>query len=161
MNVVPVVRSLENADADNIFLYGESRGGMMVLQAVRDGFPANAAATYGAFSDFEALVKTDPKLYDPLIKVLWPDYEIKKRESADRRSAIKWADRLNVPLLLMQGGSDRSVDPMQTLKFAERLQELGKPYELIVFAGDNHTLTRHQAERDARAAAWFKAHIRK
>ena len=160
MNIVPVIRSIVNADAENIFLYGESRGGMMVLQAIRDGFPAKAAATYGAFSDFDALVNADPKLYRPLVNSLWPDYEARKQEIAGRRSAISWAGQIVVPLLLMHGGADRSVDPVQTLRLAQKLQELRKPYELIVFAGDNHTLTQNNALRDARAAAWFKKHIK-
>ncbi len=161
MNIVPLVRSIEQADGKNIFLYGESRGGMMVLQALRDGFPANAAATYGAFSDFDDLINGDSKVYLPLVRSLWSDYDARKQEIANRRSAIRWADKIGVPLLLMHGGADRSVDPIQTLKFAQRLQELRKPYELIVFEGDNHSLLRNQVQRDARTVAWFKRHIKK
>lgn len=161
MNITPIIRSMEQADAKNIFLYGESRGGMMVLQAIRDGFPTNAAATFGSFTDFDALVSANTKQYLPLLNSLWPDFESRKREIAERRSAIRWADRINVPLLLMHGGEDRTVDPLQTLKFAERLQELNKPYELIVFAGDNHSILRNQIDRDARAVAWFKKNLKK
>ena len=50
MNIRAVIASLPYADATNTFLYGESRGGMMVLQALRDGFEARAAATVGAFT---------------------------------------------------------------------------------------------------------------
>lgn len=160
-SIEPLIKSIEFADAQNIFLYGESRGGMMVYQSLRDGFPANAAATYGAFSDFDALVTANSSQYLPLLKSIWADYEARKAEIAQRRSAIQWADRINTPLLLMHGGADRSVDPVQTLKFAEKLQELKKPYELIVYSGDNHTLLRNQLDRDARVAAWFKKHIKK
>ena len=46
MNIFPVLSQLDSLDTRNVFLYGESRGGMMVFQAIRDGFPARAAATY-------------------------------------------------------------------------------------------------------------------
>ncbi len=160
MNVVPLLRSIADADTKNVFLYGESRGGMMTFQAVRDGFPAKAAATYGGFTDFDELITSNPKLYDPLIKAIWPDFDPKKAEIVKRRSAIMWADKLGVPLLLMHGGSDKSVDPKQTLDLAAALHKLGKPYELRMYPGDNHSITANQKDRDARAAAWFKKHLK-
>ena len=161
MNVVPLIRSLDFADANNIFLYGESRGGTMVFQAIRDSFPANAAATYGSFSDFDGFVGSDIKRYIPLLKSIWPDYEARKAEIAQKRSAILWPDKMNVPLLLLHGGDDPVVDPVLTLRFAEKLQQLKKPYELLIYAGDNHTLMKNQLDRDARVAAWFKKYIKK
>ena len=48
MNIQPVIAALPYADAGQMFLYGESKGGMMAPQALRDGFPARAAAVVGA-----------------------------------------------------------------------------------------------------------------
>src|SRR5687767_10577133 len=48
MNILPVLSQLDSLDTGSVFLYGESRGGMMVFQAIRDGFAARAAATLGA-----------------------------------------------------------------------------------------------------------------
>ena len=61
MNIRPVIASLSYADSANTFLYGESRGGMMVLQALRDGFRTRAAAIVGAFTDLEQYAREDPK----------------------------------------------------------------------------------------------------
>ena len=44
-------------NSEKIYLYGKSRGGMMTYQALRDGFPARAAATVGAFTDLEAMLR--------------------------------------------------------------------------------------------------------
>ena len=44
MNVTGLLNELDSVDTKNVFLYGESRGGMMVFQAIRDRFPARAAA---------------------------------------------------------------------------------------------------------------------
>ena len=159
MNLLPLAKSLDFIETKNLFLYGESRGGMMTFQAVRNNFPANAAATFGAFTDFEALITASPKLYQPLIKAIWTDFEARKDEIIKTRSALQWADKINVPLLLMHGGSDQSVDPLQTLNFAQTLQKLGKSYELMIYNGDNHILSKNQKDRDAKAIAWFKKHL--
>jgi dipeptidyl aminopeptidase/acylaminoacyl peptidase len=160
MNVVPLVKSLEFVDPQNVFLYGESRGGTMVFQALRDGFPANAAATFGAFSDFQGFVGARPEIYLPLLRSIWDDYDSRKEEVAKRRSAMMWADKINAPVLLMHGGNDRAVDPLQTLTLAREFQRLNKKYELMVYAGDDHTLTANRIERDSRAVQWFKKHIK-
>ena len=158
MNVIPLARSLGYADLDNVFRYGVSRGGMMVFQAIRDGFPARAAATVGAFTDLGALMQEHPGVYGPLAAKLWPTFERDRAQILARRSALAWPEKLGAPLLLLHGGADESVDPAQTLRLALRLQELGRPYELAVYAGDDHTLSRHEEERDRRIVEWFKAH---
>lgn len=161
MNVVPLIKSFDFADGQNIFLYGESRGGMMVFQAIRDKFPANAAATYGAFSNFSDLVAANERQYLPLLHMIWADYDSRKAEVAQRRSVISWVKNISIPVLLMHGGADRSVNPMQTLRLAQLLEEQGKPYELLIYEGDNHSIIRNQSDRDERAAAWFMKHLKK
>ena len=158
MNVVPLARRLGLADTSRIFLYGESRGGMMVFQALRDGFPAKAAAVYGAFTDLDTLIASDHALYDRLCVSIWPDFATHHDAIATRRSALRWAENLRTPLLLMHGGADSQVSPAQTLQRAGRLQRLGREYELHLYAGDGHVLRRNQADRDSRAAEWFRRH---
>ena len=46
---------------------------------------------------------------------------------AKRRSAIRWADRISAPLLIMHGGSDTTVSPSHALQLAAALQRTGKP----------------------------------
>jgi dipeptidyl aminopeptidase/acylaminoacyl peptidase len=161
MNLVPLASSLEFIDMRNVFMYGESRGGMMTYQAIRERFPLNAAAVIGAFTDLEGLIKHRPQVYGPLIARLFPDYEQRKTEIVRRRSAIQWAEKLNVPLLVMHGGADWSVDPAQSLDLARKLQKLGKSYELVIYAGDGHILLRNEEDRDRRALAWFERHLKR
>lgn len=162
MNVLPLARSLAFVDMDNLFMCGESRGGMMTYQAIKRGFPVNAAAVVGAFTNMQAVIDTHVKQY-PLVvlKQLWPDYEERKDEISRTRSAIFWGDQLNVPLLIMHGGNDKSVNTEQSLALAEQLQKLGRVYELIVYAEDNHYLARNQEDRDRRAINWFKHYLKK
>ena len=135
---------------------------MMTYQAVKKGFHLNAAAVFGAFTDARELVDSHPRQYSPAaLKQIWPDYEERGDEILKTRSAVHWAEQLNVPLLIMHGGADKSVNPEQSLTLAQRLQKLGKVYELVVYAGDNHILSNNKEDRDRRAVHWFRLHIRK
>jgi dipeptidyl aminopeptidase/acylaminoacyl peptidase len=152
-NLLPLLRSIPYADMDHLYLYGESRGGMMVYQALRDGFPAKAAAVYGGFTDLDAMLQ-DPK-WSQAGDAIWPDLNEHREQIVERRSALRWPERINAPILIMHGGRDQSVAPLQSLKMAEALARLGKPYELLIMEGENHVLSGRAAERDMRAADWF------
>ena len=92
MNTLPLARNLKFIDTNNLFMYGESRGGMMTYQAIKKGFPINASAVFGAFTDMENMVKSHPNIYTPQLgKVIFGDnYEAKKEEIFRTRSAINW-----------------------------------------------------------------------
>ena len=161
MNSVALAKSLGFIDVNNLFLYGESRGGVMTYLAIKRNFPANAAAVYGAFTDMEALVKDTPEVHSPqLLHQIWPDFDSRKDEILRSRSAIFWPESLGTPLLIMHGGADRGVNPSQSLNLAQKLQSLGKTYELIIYAGDGHRLAGNQDDRDRRAVAWFRKHMK-
>ena len=90
---------------------------------------------------------------------IWPDYESNHVAIADRRSALRWADRISAPLLIMHGGDDTTVSPVHALQLATELQRYGKPYELVIAADAKHTLQPFEAERDERAIRWFRRHL--
>ena len=157
MRTLDIARELEFIDLSKLFMYGHSRGGAMTYMAIRDGFPIRAAAVVGAFSDFGALVDATPRLL-PVVKGIWPDYDKRREEISASRSAIQWPEKLDVPLLILHGAKDRSVDPAQSIKLASKLQELGKEYELVIRSGGNHSITQWR-ERDAAVIDWFRRHM--
>jgi dipeptidyl aminopeptidase/acylaminoacyl peptidase len=158
MNIRPVIESLPYADTASLFLYGESRGGMMTLQALRDGFPTRAAAIVGVFTDLEQYLKEEPKAA-ALGPQLFPDYESNRAAIIERRSAVRWAERITAPLLIMHGGDDTSVNPAHALQLAGALQRSGKRYELVIAAGARHVLEPFEADRDERAIRWFRRYL--
>jgi dipeptidyl aminopeptidase/acylaminoacyl peptidase len=161
-NILPLAKSLGFVDMNNLFMYGESRGGMMTYQAVKKGFSINAVAVFGAFTDLGELVAWRPDVYQPaMLKQVWPSFDTEKDEIIRVRSAIQWPEQLNAPLLIMHGTADKSVNTSQSLTLAQQLQKLGKTYELIVYAQDNHFLSRNEEDRDRRAVGWFKRHMKK
>lgn len=157
MNILPVLRQLDSLDTRNVFLYGESRGGMMVFQAIRDGFAARAAATVGAFTDLNELISSGPGA--AMAKTIWPDFEERRNEIISRRSAIRWPERLVVPMLLMHGSEDHDVSPAQTLQLASQLAKTKIEFGVTVFPGGNHTLQHHQVERDRQVVEFFRRYL--
>lgn len=158
LNIQPVIATLPYADPSSVFLYGESRGGMMTLQALREGFPARAAAVFGAFTDLEEYLKADERAAAAASQI-WPDYEKSRAAILERRSALRWAERIGAPLLIMHGGDDRTVSPTHALQLAGALQRHARPYELWIAAGARHVLQPFEADRDERAVRWFRRHM--
>jgi dipeptidyl aminopeptidase/acylaminoacyl peptidase len=158
LNVTKLIARLPNADPDQVFMYGESRGAMMTYQAIREKFPMRAAAVYGGFTNLAELAAPGGK-FASAATMIWPDYAEHTPEIVRRRSALQWPDQFATPILIMHGGADSDVPPAQALALAMRLQELGKPYELIIRAGAHHVLTEWRTERDAHAIDWFRRHM--
>ncbi|MEQ1834391.1 MAG: prolyl oligopeptidase family serine peptidase, partial [Candidatus Eisenbacteria bacterium] len=156
-HALTVAAGRPGADPAHLHLYGESRGGMMALQAMRDGARVRSAAVMGAFTDLDSLLAGDERARGAAAHI-WPDFPARRAELALRRSAVRWADSLRVPLLLLHGGADRSVSPRQSLALATRLDALGREYELHVLVGGSHTLAERGAQRDSMVIGWFRAH---
>jgi dipeptidyl aminopeptidase/acylaminoacyl peptidase len=146
-----------DVDPSALYLYGESRGGMMVLQAIRDGARVRAAATVGAFTDLDSLFRSDARSASMATKI-WPDYESRRDEIALRRSALRWADRIRVPLLILHGASDPQVPPRQSEQLDAALTRARTPHELRIVPGGSHTLGEHAALRDSLVVSWFGTH---
>jgi dipeptidyl aminopeptidase/acylaminoacyl peptidase len=154
MNIVPELGKIPGADDTHVYLSGESRGGAMVYMALRDGFPARAAAVWGAFTDLDSLVAPGAHL-EKMGHLVWPELDQRYEEIVRTRSALRWAEKINVPVLIMHGGADEDMPVSQSQRMAARLTELGKTHKLIVFEGQQHVIGGRGAERDAAALEWF------
>jgi dipeptidyl aminopeptidase/acylaminoacyl peptidase len=154
-----LLKSFEQADTDSMLLVGSSRGGMMALQAVRAGFPARGVVLNGAPTDWELAFAHNPRLRQ-IAETMWPDYKADAAAAITRRSAARWAQEINVPLLVHHGGADPIVHPAVVLDFASKLTALGKPYDLAIYAGDDHPIFNHAEERLVRTIEWVRTRVR-
>jgi dipeptidyl aminopeptidase/acylaminoacyl peptidase len=154
MNLPREIARIRGADVSRLFLAGESRGGAMVYMALREGFPARAAAVWGAFTDLEELAAGGPQA--DYFKVIWPQYENNREELYRTRSALLWADKIRAPVLVMHGGADGDIPPSQSARMDAELTRLGKVHDYIVFEGEQHVIGGRGAERDAATVAWFR-----
>lgn len=155
MNIAPMLKRLPGVDESRVFLAGESRGGMMVYMALREGFPARAAAVWGAISDLEPLIAPGGRQarYAPMI---WPNLEQDRERIIQTRSALRWPERISAPVLIMHGGADKDIPVDQSRRMDAALTRHGKKHRLIVFDDQPHVIGGRGAERDAAAIEWFR-----
>lgn len=155
LNVVSVVKALPYADPDRLFLYGESRGGIMCLLAAKNGFPARAMAVYGAITDLGRFLAQGGSART-LAATIWPGFPANEAEIVESRSAVRWPEKIAVPVLIMNGGDDDGVSPVHALELAAALEKVRRPYELKIFHGEKHVLGGRARERDEDAVRWFR-----
>jgi dipeptidyl aminopeptidase/acylaminoacyl peptidase len=159
LHLIPLARSLGYVDMHNVFMLGWSRGGMMTYLALKHNIPVNAVAISGGLSDLVSEGKRRPTLMN-VWSALIPGFEQRGEDLLRERSAVYWAEKINVPVLILHGGADWRSEPMsQARAFAKRLQELGKTYELIIYPDDDHDLSRNRADSDRRIVEWFRRHM--
>jgi dipeptidyl aminopeptidase/acylaminoacyl peptidase len=160
LHLLPLARSLGYIDMHNVFMLGWSRGGMMTYLALKHHIPVNAVAVGGGLTDLVSEGKRRPALAH-VWRALSPGFEQRGEALLRERSAMYWAEQVNVPVLILHGGADWRSEPMsQAQAFANRLQELGKTYELIIYPDDDHGLSRNRAESDRRVVEWFRKHMK-
>jgi dipeptidyl aminopeptidase/acylaminoacyl peptidase len=160
LNLLPLARSLSYVDMNNVFMFGNSRGGMMTYLALKQNVPVNAAAVLSGVTDLPGNAQDHPELVSTIYQELIPDFEKRRDEAMRERSAVQWPEKISVPLLIMHGTADRSIGAGRTLAFAQKLQDLGKNYELIIYAGGDHGLTLDRADTERRVLEWFRRHMR-
>lgn len=155
LNLFPLARSLGYVDMERVYMFGFSRGAQMTLQAIGRGAPVRAAGVVGAPTDLWLSFQENPGIRD-LVTANWAGGEARREQNMLERSAVRWAEKLTVPLLIFQGGADTAVSPNQALALARKLEEAGNLYELVVYARDDHFVTRNFDDRLRRTIEWFK-----
>jgi dipeptidyl aminopeptidase/acylaminoacyl peptidase len=128
---------------------------MMVYQALRDGFPARAAAVWGAFTDLDALLAPGSQ-QAKIAPQIWPDFDQNREAIVERRSAIRWADRIRTPVLIMHGTADADVPFEHSQRMAAELKRIGRTHRVLLFEGQQHRIGGRGADRDAAAIEWFR-----
>ena len=136
------------ADPARIAIRGGSAGGWTVLSAlVRGGVFAAGISRYGV-TDLRMLAQDThdfEKYYlDGLVGPL-PEAE----QLYIDRSPLTHADRIDVPVLLLQGEDDRVVPPSQSEAIRDALAARGVPHEYVLYPGEGHGFRRAETGIDA------------
>jgi dipeptidyl aminopeptidase/acylaminoacyl peptidase len=152
------LKTLSFVDPDRIGVWGLSYGGWSTLQSIITAPRLFAAAIEVAgVSEWEtssvngggdsprlgATAVSDPEFYD-------------------RADPIKHLDKIETPLLVLQGTNDTNVPLWQTLKVVDRLEKLGTPFDMAFYPGEIHFFRRAFVLRDAwrRSQAFFDLHLK-
>jgi dipeptidyl aminopeptidase/acylaminoacyl peptidase len=155
LNLIPLARSLPFTAPDKIAMLGYSRGGMMTYLAIKRGAEIKAAAVVGGVIDIEQVYVERDESMKNVIKEL-----VGMKESAWReRSVYYWPEKINVPLLILHGEEDWRVKVSQAKKLSEKLKELGREHELVIFPKGDHGLDTHREERNKKIFEWFAKYL--
>lgn len=87
---------------------------------------------------------------------IWPDLEGNRAAIVERRSALRWANRLETPVLIMHGSADEDIPIEQSRRMAAELTRLGKTHRFLVFDGQQQRIGGRGTERDGATVDWFR-----
>jgi dipeptidyl aminopeptidase/acylaminoacyl peptidase len=146
LSLIDVLYQLPQVDSWWIGMVGHSRGGLvtyMVLkaEALSGRNRIKAAVSIGGISDLTAWYHERPDIEDDTFRALIGGLPGSAPNLYDERSAVKWPEYLNVPLLLLHGDADAEVSVTQSQRLADLLRQYGKPVELIIYPGGDHMLS--------------------
>jgi dipeptidyl-peptidase-4 len=136
--------SLEFVDPARIGVWGWSYGGYMTLMLMfkaPDVFRAGAAGA----------PVTDWGLYDTHYTERYLDRPQNNATGYAASSVLPYAKDLKGKLLLMHGMADDNVLFLHSTKLFRALQDLGKPFDVMVYPGAKHGLIRQHDGRHAYA----------
>lgn len=157
--LIELAKKLPGADAENIFLYGISRGGIMSYLTARQRDDIRAIAITGTPTDLVTELPRLPEM-ELVFRSLIPDYDQHKVRELKQRSVLYWAEELpaTLPVLLMYGEKDQRVHPDNAKRLAAKLTELQRPVKLIEFPDADHLLTDYKEQERQAMLHWFRQH---
>jgi dipeptidyl aminopeptidase/acylaminoacyl peptidase len=156
LNQILTAKSFSYADTNNVFMLGISRGGMMTYLSIKHNAKIRAAAVLSGLADLRQNLSVRPEMRKEFVETI-PAFEQHEAESLQDRSAVLWADKIDVPVLLMHGTADWRVYAVEALHLAQELQRANKTYQLMMFANDSHGLPAHRSDVYRATIAWFKS----
>ncbi len=130
---VKYLRSLPYVDKNRIGIWGWSGGGYLTLLAMTKG------ADYFKTGIAVAPV-VDFRLYDDIWTERYMGLPQTNRAGYDSTSVLSYVDRFKGHLLIVHGTSDDNVHMQNTMQFVGYLQQMGKPFQMMIYPGRNHSL---------------------
>jgi dipeptidyl-peptidase-4 len=142
-------------DESRLGVWGWSYGGYMSLMLMFKAPEVFRAGVSGA-------PVTDWTLYDTHYTERYLDTPQSNAAGYEASSVLPFAKNLKGKLLVMHGMADDNVLFLHSTKLFKRLQDLGKPFDTMVYPGAKHGLLRQRDGRHAYATVlrFFAANMR-
>jgi hypothetical protein len=103
---------------------------MEAYEALRDGLPVRAAAIQGGVADLAYTIHARPGMERRVAAELVPDWTTKRQEEIEWRSALGWAERIKVLLLIIHAREDWPVPLAEAQAMDATLSRLGREHKL-------------------------------
>jgi len=121
-------------DLDRVGIWGWSGGGSNTLNAM---FRAGDVFKVGV----SVAPVPDQRLYDTIYQERYMGVPEQNADGYRRGSSINFADGLKGHLLIVHGSGDDNVHFQGTERLINRLVELGKPFDLMVYPNRTHAIS--------------------
>lgn len=96
-------------------------------------------------SNLISLIATAPPTWYSVVREMIGDPD-RDREKLLAGSPLTHADAIRAPLLVVQGAKDPRVVPAESEQLVERLRDLGRDVDYVLFDDEGHGFTRHENE---------------
>ena len=161
LNLIPLANEFSFADKDKWGIEGWSRGGMMTLLALLKNSNFNAkvkcVVLSGAISNLKFYLQNDEERKNDFQNLFGKNFE----NEIERRTIIDKVDKLpKIPYLLMHGGKDETVPPIQTLELSKKFYEKRILHRLIIYENGDHFLKNYRKEVDEQRKLWFDKYLK-
>ncbi|HVW70415.1 MAG TPA: S9 family peptidase [Steroidobacteraceae bacterium] len=133
---VSYLKTLPFVDPKRIAVFGWSYGGYMALMCMMQAPDVFAAGISGA-------PVTDWRLYDTHYTERYMGTPQENAAGYTESSVMTYAGQLRGPLLIMHGMADDNVLFTHSTTLFKKLQDLDKPFDIMVYPGSKHGLLRH------------------
>ncbi|MEP0177813.1 MAG: prolyl oligopeptidase family serine peptidase [Paraglaciecola sp.] len=139
VKLMDFIPNIENVDVSRIGMYGSSRGGMQTFLALQHMPNVKAVASVMGASDLLKELENRAEM-ENVYKIRIPNYDTNKAAELEKRSVLKWADKLNksVPILLQHGDKDKKVNVANAIWLDKVLTKLAHPHKLSIYKGEGH-----------------------
>lgn len=158
MNILALTRSLPCVDTERIGMLGFSRGAAVTYQLLKRQVEIKAACVMGCATDFVDAYYQLPH-YRLFLEAVFHGTPGTAKEEYTTRSPLYWPEKINVPLLLIQGSDDHHVPTHQVPQLAEKLKALNKIHDLVIYPEGDHELDKVRDDKDRRILKWFNRYI--
>jgi len=136
------LQSLDWVDSSKLAVWGGSYGGYATLScASRLPDYWACACDFCGPANLITFVNSVPPHWKPMLKAWVGDAE-EDRDLLLERSPITYVDSIRSPLMVVQGAMDPRVVKAESDQMVERLRELGREVDYLVFDDEGHGFTR-------------------
>ena len=137
LNMYHLMAALQGVDANQGYVIGFSRGGAVAYQLLKQGLPARAACVVGCATDLADAYQSMPH-YRPVLEMVLQGSPTTNAARYREISPMAWPEKIQVPLLLLQGEDDTHSPPEQTARLAQKLQAQGTPCKRVLAPNLGH-----------------------
>lgn len=161
LRMIELVDDLPFVDPSRMGMWGFSRGSITTYHCLTREKRISAAVTVGGVTDHFKGHRQEEFATHVYPQAL-PAYSKDPKAALRSISAFHWAEKLNpeTPILLIHGAGDKRVLPDQSQLMAGKLQELGRPYRLVILENGSHSLVEHVTLVRAQLDDWFGRYVK-